>query len=57
MPRKQRFKPSRKPQTQPGTAGEPNEQRHEIHPGNVEIERQAPQRGTSESDVEGGDSR
>jgi len=53
MPRKQRFKPSRKPQNQPRPDGEQSEQRQpEIHPDDVEIEEGTPSRRGSESDIE-----
>jgi hypothetical protein len=55
MPRKQRFKPSRKPQNQPRPAGEQSEQRPvEVRPDDVDIEEGTPSRPSSESDVEGG---
>jgi hypothetical protein len=55
MPRKQRFKPSRKPQNQPRPAGEQSEQRQvEAHPDDVDIEQSRPSREGSESDIEGG---
>ena len=42
MPRKQRFKPSRKPQNQQATVSNPQvDDRKEIHP-EQDIERQAP---------------
>jgi len=44
MPRKQRFKPSRKPKTDQATVSNPQvDDRKEIHPGEVQdVERQAP---------------
>ncbi len=53
MPRKQRFKPSRKPQNQPRPPGEQSEQRQEVHPDDVDIEEGKPSRQGSESDIEG----
>ena len=43
MPRKQRFKPSRKPQNQQATVSNPQvDDRKEIHPEGQEMGRQAP---------------
>jgi hypothetical protein len=44
MPRKQRFKPSRKPKTEQATVSNPQvDDRKEIHPSEAQdIERQAP---------------
>jgi hypothetical protein len=59
MPRKQRFKPSRKQPPQPApqrTQVEPVERR-EIHPDDVDVESEVPARGQPavlDSDVEGG---
>jgi hypothetical protein len=52
MPRKQRFKPSRKPQQQPKI--EKQQEEHEIHPDEVSVENEVPARGRpDDSDVEG----
>jgi hypothetical protein len=43
MPRKQRFKPSRKPKTEQATVSSPQvDDRKEIHPSVQDIEREAP---------------
>ncbi len=49
MPRKQRFKPSRKPKppVQPQTSGD---DRREVHPDDVEVETEAPARGGPSSE-------
>jgi hypothetical protein len=54
MPRKQRFKPSRKPQAvQPSVATPQVDDRNEVHPDDVEIEHEAPAReGTREIEHE-----
>ena len=45
MPRKQRFKPSRKPKTEQSTVSNPQiDDRKESHPDDGEIEREAPDR-------------
>lgn len=50
MPRKQRFKPSRKPQNAPQPvkpSAEDNETRREGHPDDVDVENNAPARGAA----------
>lgn len=60
MPRKQRFKPSRKPKPTPEPSIAPVESRPEVHPDDVElgVERGAPAEDVSAPDVgkAGGDS-
>ncbi len=43
MPRKQRFKPSRKPQSQQQQPAKANvDERQEIHPDDVDVDREKP---------------
>jgi len=45
MPRKQRFKPSRKPQSNQATVSSPQvDERKEIYPHDDDVEREAPAR-------------
>ncbi len=53
MPRKQRFKPSRKPQPPQQPAGETIDERREVHPDDVEIERDSSSRAGQGADIEG----
>jgi hypothetical protein len=53
MPRKQRFKPTRKPQQQQVTPPpQQMDDRREIHPDDVDIEREQPVRDDSKSTIE-----
>ena len=49
MPRKQRFKPSRKP-APPAVPTTTNDDRKEIHPDDVDIETDIPARGAPDRD-------
>jgi len=54
MPRKQRFKPSRKPKTDQSTVSNPQiDDRKEIHPDEAETQRESPDRdGMGETEQE-----